>query len=109
MHGSELAASAMLTVAIFASEADAHDYWASGEAVPAWVKSECCGVADAHHLRPDQVHVTPSGYKVDGYREIIPEKRLLPSPDGDWWVFYRNSNDGNQGPVYCFFGPVQGS
>lgn len=92
-----------------AAEVRAHEQWADGGQVPAWVKQQCCGSAEAHQLRPDQVHITPSGYKVDGYRELIPEKRLLPSPDGSWWVFYRNYSDGNQGPVRCFFGPPQGS
>jgi hypothetical protein len=40
----------------FLSPTNAHDYWADGKAVPNWVKASCCGPADAHHLRPDQVH-----------------------------------------------------
>lgn len=89
--------------------ARAHDRWADGEAVPAWVKRQCCGAMDAHHLRSDQVHPTADGYQLDGYKAIVPENQRLPSPDGSWWVFYRDYGDGTQSPVYCLFGPVQGS
>ena len=89
--------------------AAAHDQWADGGPVPAWVKAQCCGASDAHHLTPDQVHVTPDGYKLDGYTRVIREDRLLPSPDGSWWVFYRTYDDGSQSTVYCFFGPERGS
>lgn len=87
----------------------AHDSWSNGDPIPPWVKAQCCGVSDAHHLSSDQVHVTPSGYKIDGYSRIVTEDRLLPSPDGSWWVFYRNYDDGSQSSVYCFFGPLSSS
>ena len=89
--------------------AAAHDQWADGGPVPAWVKAQCCGPSDAHHLTPEQVHVTPDGYRLDGYARVIREDRLMPSPDGSWWVFYRTYDDGTQSTVYCFFGPEQGS
>ena len=102
-----VAVAVLLTLS--AVPAAAHDAWDNGMAVPSWVKAQCCGPGDAHHLAPSQVHVTPTGYRVEGYREIIPEQRLSPSPDGEWWVFYRNFGTGQQSPVYCFFGPPQGS
>jgi hypothetical protein len=89
--------------------ANAHDRWADGDPVPVWVKEQCCGISDAHHLRPDQVHLTPDGYRVDGYAGLISESHLTPSPDGEWWIFYRNYPGGSQSAVYCFFGPIQGS
>ena len=89
--------------------ARAHDEWANGDPIPGWVKSQCCGPSDAHHLTAEQVHVTPEGYRLDGYSRVIKEDRLLPSPDGSWWVFYRNFDDGSQSTVYCFFGPNRGS
>ena len=109
MPGVTVAAIATFVAGRLASEAEAHERWADGGPVPAWVKQQCCGPADAHHLQPAQVHVTPAGYRVDGYRDVIPEDRLLPSPDGDWWVFYATMPNGRQDPVYCFFGPPQGS
>lgn len=87
----------------------AHDQWSDGEPVPNWVKSQCCGISDAHHLRAEQVHVTAGGYRLDGYGQILPENQLQPSPDGSWWVFYRDYPDGSQSSVYCFFGPENGS
>lgn len=86
-----------------------HDQWANGEPVPAWVKKACCGPEDVHHLRPEQVHQMSDGYHVDGYHAVIPYTTALPSPDGDFWIFYRNFQDGSQSNVYCFFAGVQGS
>ena len=95
---------ALATVAcsplMLAQRATAHDVWADGDPVPAWVKAQCCGISDAHHLRAEQVHVTAEGYRLDGYRAIVGESRLLPSPDGTWWVFYRDYADGSQSSVY---------
>lgn len=89
--------------------AQAHDVLANGEPVPSWVKSQCCGVSDAHHLTAEQVHATTGGYRLDGYSQVIADKQKLPSPDGTWWVFYRDYPDGSQSSVYCFFGPDEGS
>ena len=87
--------------------AAAHDFWASGDIVPGWVKSSCCGPDDAHHLRPDQVHrVSDDYYMVDGYRYRIPAREALPSQDGDYWIFYRDNGVGGQSAVYCFFVPM---
>ena len=101
----------------------AHDYWANGKGVPEWVKNACCGPADAHHLRPDQVHRSENYYYVDGYSSRIPAGKALPSEDGDYWIFYTDAGlqcapvigDGasqkcrlvdQQSDVYCFFVPM---
>jgi hypothetical protein len=101
----------------------AHDYWANGKALPEWVKNACCGPADAHHLRPDQVHRSENYYYVDGYSSRIPAGKALPSEDGDYWIFYTDAGlqcdpvigDGasqkcrlvdQQSDVYCFFVPM---
>lgn len=98
---------AVLVFALSASGAQAHDYWSDGKPVPAWVKASCCGPADAHHLRPDQVHrVSDDYYTVDGYVRRIPVGQALPSQDGDYWIFYRDDGDGSQSGVYCFFVPM---
>jgi len=90
-----------------AAQALAHDQWANGKAVPDWVKSACCGPADAHHLRPDQVALNANGdYLVDGYREPLPAKIALPSQDGEYWIFYRENLDGSRSAVFCFFVPM---
>jgi len=93
-------------------DARAHDQWADGSEVPAWVKKACCGPEDVHHLRDDQVHLTADGYKVDGYPDLIPVSKALPSPDGTFWIFYKMSDTANgpsYSPVYCFFSPFNGT
>ena len=71
---------AVLLFALSASGADAHDYWSDGKTIPDWVKSSCCGPADAHHLRPEQVHrISDDYYSVDGYIRRIPSVRRCPA------------------------------
>ena len=90
-----------------AAPASAHDYWADGKPIPNWVKASCCGPADAHHLRPDQVHrVSDNYYEVDGYYHRVPVSQALPSQDGDYWIFYRDNLSDGQSEVYCFFVPM---
>ncbi len=90
------------------SGARAHDVWADGRFVPAWVKAACCGPDDVHHLRPDQVHrISDDYYTVDGYPNRIPAREALPSQDGDYWIFYRDDGAGGaRSRVYCFFVPM---
>lgn len=91
---------------LFPSAAHAHDRWDNGEPVPAWVKTECCGPKDAHHLRPDQVRRNaPGDYVVDIYPVPIPAHIALPSQDGDYWLFFYN-DFGVYGSVRCFFVPA---
>ena len=92
---------------VLASPASAHDVWADGEPVPSWVKSTCCGKADAHHLKPEQVHVTALGYKVEGYPEPIPFSRAMPSQDGEYWAFWSIESDGSPSMIWCFFAPPE--
>jgi hypothetical protein len=91
------------------NSAAAHDQWANGDPVPAWVKQACCGPDDVHHLTRDQVHETADGWRVDGYPDIIPIGTEQPSPDGDYWIFYRTLPNGDKTRVYCFFTPFQGT
>ncbi len=92
---------------LFCVPAGAHDLWTDGTPVPASVKRACCGPADAHHLRPDQVHrISDDYYEVDGYFRPIPARKSLPSEDGDYWIFYKNNKSGSQTGVFCFFVPL---
>ena len=106
-----LAFVAMVCLAIIwhCATADAHDRWANNEPVPPWVKAVCCGPDDVHHLSPEQVHITPDGYRVDGYPDLIPQEQAQPSPDGDYWIFYRHFPEGGLSKVYCFFAPFNGT
>ena len=96
----------LLALAMSSEPALAHDQWVDGSAVPGWVKDACCGPDDVHHLAPDQVHRVAGGYRIDGYPWVIPDARLLPSRDGDWWAFYRLGEGSEFTSVYCFFGPM---
>jgi len=95
----------LLAALVLASPAAAHDQWSNDMPIPAWIKASCCGKADVHHLRPDQVHQTENYYEVDGYRGRIERKVALPSEDGDYWIFY-SENGGVQSSVWCFFVPM---
>ena len=87
--------------------ASAHEVWADGNPVPSWVRQACCGPDDVHHLRPDQVHrISDDYYMVDGYYRPISVKAVLPSQDGEYWIFYKNNKSGSQTGVFCFFAPL---
>ena len=93
------------TLALFQT-AHAHDRWDNGEQVPAWVKTECCGPKDAHHLRPEQVRRNAAGdYVVDIYPFPVPARLALPSQDGDYWLFFYEDY-GVYGGIRCFFVPT---
>ena len=96
-------------IAAMMGDARAHDQWADGSPVPQWVKAACCGPEDVHHLRDDQVHLRSDGWHIDGVHEVVPIGKELPSPDGTYWVFYKNKEDGSQTPIYCFFSPFNGT
>ncbi|MGD1037381.1 MAG: hypothetical protein ABR878_09320 [Roseiarcus sp.] len=96
---------AMTHVILFnGARADAHDLWRNGEPVPEWVKRMCCGSIEAHNLRDSEVKVTPDGYLINGWPDVIPYAKALPSPDGTYWAFYEDVDDGDS--MNCFFAPI---
>jgi hypothetical protein len=108
---------AFLTAVLFSAAASAHERWADGTMVPAWVKAQCCGVEDIHHLRPDEVHRVDCGgrlcYRIDGLDGLIRYDQALPSQDGEYWIFYHNDENPEsdsrelKGVVMtCFFVPI---
>jgi hypothetical protein len=86
----------------------AHDFWANGEPVPAWVKAQCCGPSDVHHLRASAVHIMPDGYHIDGLKTVVPTRQALPSQDGDYWGFWNPVNE-PEPVIFCFFAPLNGA
>jgi hypothetical protein len=98
---------AILIAALSAQPAIAHDAWIHGEPVPAWVKADCCGQADAHRILPEAVHITAGGYQIDGLPGVIPFSRVLPSQDGAVWVFF-NERGLPDPQIFCAFFPVNG-
>lgn len=77
-------------------------------AIPSWIKSSCCGPRDVRRLRPDQISDMGDYYVVDDYHERIPKRlhdgkpdpRIMPSQDGDYWIFYADNAAGWQGGMY---------
>lgn len=100
-----------LLVALFgivlAGRAMAHDQWADGRPIPAWVKQACCGPADAHWLQASQLHRVDGGWLVDGFPGVFPDDKVLPSEDGEIWGFWRVWDGGDIPPsAYCLFMPM---
>ncbi len=93
---------------IAAGPAHGHDFWSNGEEVPIWVKSVCCGKADAHHLKPSAVHIMADGVHIDGLDVVIPITRVLPSMDGQPWAFWNPSAEPTP-LIYCIFLPLNGT
>lgn len=88
------------------SDAHAHDVWADGSKVPDWVKASCCGQAEAHHLRPDQVSHVDGAWVILGTElPHIPDSQVIPSQDGGYWGFY--SCEGPSCVIHCFFAPME--
>jgi hypothetical protein len=90
--------------ALVCGAAHAHDQWADGTRVPAWVKQYCCGAADAHLLDIGQVHRVVGGFRIDGLKRVVPPERVYPSQDGQVWAFY-NGGFGPDALVRCLFIP----
>jgi hypothetical protein len=97
---------AVLAFCFFHSPAFAHERWANGDPVPSWVGASCCGPADAHHLESSQVHTLPDGWHIDGVKVVLPYGKELPSQDGEYWIFYRDTWASTN--VWCFFAPAKG-
>lgn len=108
MDRSLRAALAGLALAGCAAPAQAHDFWANGEPVPAWVKAQCCGPADAHRLNPAAVHIRADGYHIDGLDTVVPMARALPSMDGQYWGFWSVNLEPDP-IIFCFFAPLNGA
>ena len=86
-----------------ASPASAHDLWANGVAVPEWVKSSCCGPADAH-MDPEDLWHENGRWGLRRLHDTKADSEILPSQDGHFWVFF-NEIAGENALIYCFFVP----
>lgn len=98
----------VLAAVLLTTPAGAHDYWSNGDRVPPWVKAQCCGPQDVHHIRPGAVHIMADGYHIDGITTVIPVARALPSPDGQYWAFWNPVNE-PEPFIFCFFAPLNGA
>lgn len=81
----------------------AHDFWTNNESVDPRTKVKCCGENDCRALADDQVSRVDGGYAVFdhvGAPDIVPDSRVMPAPDGHYWVCRWG------GELRCFFAPV---
>ena len=85
----------------------AHDYGCDGRPISPAIKAACCGKADFHRLRDDQIHEVDGGYIVvdAGHTFTIPRHDTQPAPDGCPAIFYKP--DASNPTVYCFFMPME--
>lgn len=104
--GLAVLAALIFILLVMASPSQAHNAWADGSKIPDWVKASCCGPADAHRLQPEQITRDGDYYLVEGYRRPIPVSQALPSQDGNYWVFYKDLDNGDQSGIYCLFVPM---
>ena len=59
----------------YACGAHAHDVWADGSTIPPWVKSMCCGPADAH--RDDLIDRIDGKTYVRGLENPVDEEKIF--------------------------------
>ena len=91
----------VLGVMIYAIPAAAHDKWWNGREVDPDTKRYCCGDNDVTHLTREQVKSVPGGFQLSDTGEFVPDSRVQPSVDGEYWVFRWGSPMRTQ----CFFAP----
>ena len=101
------AAIAVLAFAAMTIEsASAHDKGCDGNPVPGRIKLDCCGEADEHQLKPEQITRGPNDEYIvsfEGYTFVIPADKALPSNDPCSQIFFENVwaiAGGNVMPVF---------
>jgi hypothetical protein len=113
---------ALITVLAFAAltteNARAHDKTCDGNPVPARIKVDCCGEAEHHQLKPEQISRGPNNEYIvsfEGYTFVIPADKVWPSNDPCSHIFFENVWQivgGNQmrfpgtPDVHCFLTPL---
>ena len=113
---------AVIAVLAFAAmtieRASAHDKGCDGNPVPVAIKLDCCGQADEHQLKPEQIRRGPNDEYIvsfEDYTFVIPADKALPSNDPCSHIFFESVwmiAGGNQirfpgtPGVYCFLTPL---
>jgi hypothetical protein len=102
------------------TSASAHDQWSNGVPIPEWVKKWCCAEDESPQIIDERrVHRVIGtdpitnvygiiGYRVEGFRNMIPVERRYDSEDGLTWIFSGTPTAADEfipeGPmVYCLF------
>ena len=99
--------------------ASAHDKDCDGNPVLGRIKVDCCGEAEEHQLKPEQIRRGPNDeyiVSLESYTFVIPANKALPSNDPCSHIFFPNmwvvTDDGNQvrdprtPNIRCFLTPL---
>jgi hypothetical protein len=73
--------------------ASAHDKGCDGNLVPMRIKSDCCGEAEHHLLKPEAISRGPNNEYIvsfERYTFLIPADKALPSNDPCSHIFFEN-------------------
>jgi hypothetical protein len=107
-------------LAAMASESSsAHEMACDGNPVPVRIKSDCCGEAEEHRLKPERISRGPNDEYIvsfEGYTFVIPANKALPSNDPCSHIFFPNmwavTDEGSQlrdprtPDIRCFLTPL---
>ena len=77
-----VAAATLLAFAAMTKDASAHDKGCDGNPVPVAIKMDCCGQADEHQLKPEQIRRGPNDEYIvsfEGYTFVIQRTRRCPA------------------------------
>lgn len=88
-------------LALASLPATGHEKWADGSEVPKWIRTSCCGQADAHILGSNDYWIDAHGFHVVGIDQTVPIDKVLPSQDGKVWAFYNVRS--RNAVIHCVF------
>ena len=84
-------AAVLAFAAITIESASAHDKGCDGNPLPKGIKLDCCGEAEEHQLKPEQISRGPNHeYSFEDYTFVIPADKALPSNDPCSHIFFEN-------------------
>ena len=79
--------------ALTIESASAHDKGCDDNPLPKGIKLDCCGEAEEHQLKPEQISRGPNDEYIvsfEGYTFVIPVDKALPSNDHCSHIFFEN-------------------
>ena len=86
-------AAVLAFAAITIESADAHDKGCDGNPLPKGIKLDCCGEAEEHRLKPEQISRGPNHEYIVSFEEytfVIPADKALRSNDPCSHIFFEN-------------------
>jgi hypothetical protein len=86
-------AAVLAFAAMTIESASAHDKGCDGNPLPKGIKLDCCGKADEHQLKPEQISRGPNHEYIvsfEDYTFVIPSDKAPPSSDPCSHIFFEN-------------------